>query len=65
MSDILLKVEVMAGAEIGKASKQICDLAKKLGINVEFDFNGQSIIVRPDSIAKDVHDKYLQYCDRK
>lgn len=47
MSDIYLKVEVYGGVSIEAAAGEACILAEKIGINVEFEFNGVTCMAKP------------------
>ncbi len=49
-----LQLEAMGGFYFNQAVKQAKDLAKKLDVEVSFDFNGLPIVVRKDSVIIDV-----------
>jgi hypothetical protein len=47
MSDIYIKVEVYGGVPIERAAGEACVLARHLGCNVEFEFNGVTCMAKP------------------
>ena len=68
MSDIYLKIGVLAGSHINATIKQALDLAAKLDISVEFSFNGISVFVTPSMIVEEViatYEKDLSRLDRR
>lgn len=46
---LYLKVSGYAGSSIDRTCPDLCKLAWRMGINIHCDFNGVTIIARPDS----------------
>ena len=55
---ISVKVEAHPGQDITEASIQAIDLADRLGINVEFDFNGVTCVACPGAKAEQMVESF-------
>lgn len=66
MRNLFLKVEALAGSEIRRTCDEAIQLADKLGITVEFNFNEVIVLARPgddyeelaEAWNKALHSKY-------
>ena len=52
--DISVKVDVLAGCDISRAAQQACELATKIGVNVEFKFNDVTCVAQPNAEFTDM-----------
>ena len=43
MSNAFIKINFMDGTDIRDACEEACTISKRMGINVEFDFNGVTL----------------------
>lgn len=54
-----IRINPMAGADVKATAEQAVSVADKLGIMIEYDFNGVTCMARPgdcpDSLAEDYH----------
>ena len=48
LRSITLKVDLFAGVDIRNASCDLCELANRVGVLVEAEFNGVKLWARPD-----------------
>jgi len=48
MSDISIHAEAYAGTSIDAACDKLCEVATRINCNLHCDFNGITLIVRPD-----------------
>ncbi len=55
---LTVKAEFLAGTDIEQACKEACDFAYKNQCNIEFDFNGITMYVRPSRNYKMYVEKY-------
>lgn len=53
-----LKVELFAGIDIGEATADLCELASRLGVRCEADFNGVKLWARPGDDPKRLADSW-------
>lgn len=65
MSTIYLKVKGLAGSEILQVSKEAIELANKVGVSVEFDFNGVVCVARPNESAESLAKNWEQEVSSK
>lgn len=65
VTDTKLTVDVMAGDHIARAVEESIDLAKKTGQQVEFKFNGISIVVDKNSGIEERCEFFNDEMDRK
>ena len=47
MNNLTMKVEVIPGTDVSKAAEQAVALANRIGIAVEYNFNGVTCWARP------------------
>lgn len=48
MSDIYINAEAYAGTDIDSACKKLCEIATRIDCNIHCQFNGVTMIVRPN-----------------
>jgi sugar/nucleoside kinase (ribokinase family) len=58
LGELNITVEVLAGTHINDACRQAIALAKKLGIEIEFDFNGTIVRAKKGDTLKEVVDSF-------
>lgn len=57
-----IKVEGIPGAELTKTVSDMMELAQRLGIMVETNFNGCNLYITKNSKHQSVLDAYHKYC---
>lgn len=65
MSQLILKVEALAGTDISEACKEMCELATKTNVNVAAKFNGVSLHCRPNGNPSSLADKFHEELNSK
>ena len=58
MTNIYMKVSVLAGSDIGNVAIEAIELAKKWGIGVNFVFNGVNLMAYSGSTDSGLVDRY-------
>ncbi len=58
MSPAMLRVEFVAGSDIGEAAKEMVRLAGQLQLNVIADFNGVDLMIRPGDTPESLVEAY-------
>jgi len=62
---IVLKVEVLAGTHIEEAVREAKGLVEKLGVGIEFDFNGIPMVIFPSSNIEEEVKSYWRELKRR
>jgi len=62
---IVLKVKVLTGTHIEQAIKEAKGLAEKLGVGIEFDFNGIPMVIFPSSNIEEEVKSYWRELKRR
>ena len=58
LNNLSLNVTVGAGVSISFACDELQTLSKRLGVHLEADFNGVTLLVSPETDAKTLKDSY-------
>ncbi len=61
MNDIYIRVEVIAGALLAEAAREMCETATRLGITCEAKMNGITVWARPH----DDHEELARQIDKQ
>ena len=58
MRKLLLKVEIIAGTDIGEAAEELCKFSQELNAMLESNFNGVLLLVTPRTTTHDILYRY-------
>ncbi len=61
LKSITLKIDMRIGIDISKACRELCELSKRLGVNVKTVFNGTGLIAQPNTDADWLENEYRKY----
>jgi hypothetical protein len=69
MSNLRLEVEVDAGSDINSTAKEAIALSKRIGVTVEFDFNGVTCVCNaggsPEKLASEYQEQLVNDSEYK
>jgi hypothetical protein len=65
LETLILKVEIFAGEDINSATSDLCELATRIGVRCEADFNGVKLIARPKDSWPRLVDAYYRQLQQK
>lgn len=55
---ICLVATVSPGTHVKQAAEELCELATRLNVGVECDFNGHALTAVPGDTVEDIHQQY-------
>lgn len=60
LRSLTLKVELFAGTDVRDAAGDLCELANRVGVLIEADFNGVKLWARPGDSPQKLEDSYYE-----
>lgn len=58
MSALTVNVDVLAGTNITDACRELCELADRLDVSVEMNFNDVTVVAKPGADSRELTEKW-------